>query len=140
MKLARWGTIFWGAAVTVIALAVGRIGTSIIDIMGTIYGYFTGPLVAVFLLGIYSKRANGRGALLGLLAGFVTVSCVAKFTDVFWLWYGFSGLVSTLLAVWCISLVTGEPPTAKQLAAARPDDEAAPDMQAPQIEKTESPN
>jgi solute:Na+ symporter, SSS family len=37
------------------------------------------PIVATFLLGIFSRRVNGQGAFLGLLAGLLIGVCAYLF-------------------------------------------------------------
>ena len=70
---------------------VGRLATSVVVVLGLIWipvmkyisggglyqylqsvqGYLAPPITAVFLLGLFFKRINARGALLGLSVGFV---------------------------------------------------------------------
>jgi Na+/proline symporter len=38
-----------------------------------------GPLPAVFVMGMLSRRVNGQGAILGLLAGFLLNLCLWKY-------------------------------------------------------------
>jgi len=70
---------------------IGRIATSVIVVMGLLWipimplisegglykylqsvqGYLAPPITAVFLLGLFCKRINGKGAVSGLVVGFV---------------------------------------------------------------------
>lgn len=45
---------------------------SLMDYMQTLFGFFNAPLFAVFLLGMFWKRATGWGGFYGLLAGTLT--------------------------------------------------------------------
>ncbi len=100
---ARVGTVLIGVSATVAALFVGQLGR-ILEITGKISGLLVGPIVAMFFLGVLTKRANTPGVFLGTLAGLGTVACVASSTTVFWLWYSAIGLVASTLAGLLISL------------------------------------
>jgi Na+/proline symporter len=113
LKAARWGTLVWGGVATFTGLFVGQLGT-IVEIMGRIYGFLTGPLVAIFLLGILSKRTNSAGVFIGALIGLGCVTWVAKFTDIHWLWHAPIGLVCSALPGYLLSLL-GSPPSQEQL-------------------------
>lgn len=47
-------------------------GTGIYTIFQTLMAFFQGPALAILLLGMFWKRANGRGAFLGLVLGIAT--------------------------------------------------------------------
>ena len=67
LSTARWVTLMWGVVVTISAVAVyfARLG-SIVEIAAAVIGYFSGPLLGMFLLGMFSLRANSIGAILGV--------------------------------------------------------------------------
>lgn len=115
LKAARVGTVFWGIIATLVAiLVIPRLGM-IIEIMGKIYGYFTGPLVGMFMLGVLTKRANSNGTIVGTILGLIATAVVAKTTDVFWLWYGTTGFVTTFVTGYALSLLW-PPPSEEQLS------------------------
>jgi len=95
LRAGRISTVFLGIAATGAAFYVGRLGT-ILEITGKISSFLVGPVVAMFLLGILTKRANTPGVFAGALCGLGVVAYVSS--SVFWLWWGLFGLtVSTLL-------------------------------------------
>jgi SSS family transporter len=87
---ARWITFGLGLLCTVAALYADRFGNMLITatkLQNTLGGSLTG----VFLLGMTSKRANGRGAFMGLILGTVCALALAYFSQVSWLWHGLTG-------------------------------------------------
>lgn len=75
-RLARWLTVIFGIAATLLALVIGRLGT-LVEATVAIMGVFGGPLLGIFFLGAMSRRANGNGALLGAIAGAIAAFSVA---------------------------------------------------------------
>ncbi len=99
----------YGIIVTLAALLVGRLGEHVFDIVMKIAGTFFGPLLAVFLLGILSSRANTGGAVTGFIAGTVSLVCVLG-TDVSHWWYGAVTFLPTFIVGLVASLFFPSPP------------------------------
>jgi sodium-coupled monocarboxylate transporter 8/12 len=95
VTMARWITCAWALASTALAAWVGRLGT-IVEIFGKISGFFGGPILGVFLLGILTRRPGGAAAVVGLLAGTACAWWVAT-THVAWVWYSPAGCAATLV-------------------------------------------
>lgn len=91
---ARGWTIFYGVVVTLLGLVVSKLGT-LIEATAKIGGFFGGPLLGIFFLGVLSKRANSHGTLIGAIAGFIAVIFVGFFTHVSFMWYALIGCVLT---------------------------------------------
>ena len=70
---ARWYTLFYGTLVTILAFAIAGMKTNLVESVNSIMGLVGGPLLGLFLLGIFTKRVDTRGALLGCLSGFVVL-------------------------------------------------------------------
>jgi len=68
LALNRLLTVIFGIFITGAAMSVGRLG-SIFEIANKIINGFGSPLLAVFLLGLFSRRANSLGMFLGGLLG-----------------------------------------------------------------------
>ncbi|MCO6457246.1 MAG: hypothetical protein J5I93_18265 [Pirellulaceae bacterium] len=68
LRLARPLVLLIGIGATLFSLVVGQLG-NIFTIMVSVVNTFGGPLLAVFLLGIFTRRATARAALVALLAG-----------------------------------------------------------------------
>ena len=78
LKSSRATTVFWGLMATGAALALGET-RSIIELVNKIGSYFYGSILGVFVLLLWVKRANGVGALTGLILGMSTVFLFDRF-------------------------------------------------------------
>jgi len=110
---ARWITLVLGICCTLAALYADRFGNMLITatkLQNTLGGSLTG----VFLLGMTSKRANGRGAFSGLLLGTVCALALAYFSSVSWLWHGLTGAAVAFASGYGLSLVWPAPGVAVQ--------------------------
>lgn len=62
-----------------------------------------GPLLGVFLLGMFSHRTRANGAFLGCCVGVVAIGLVASLTEVSWGWYTLIGSLGTVLSGYLLS-------------------------------------
>ena len=72
LNSSRVATLLWGLIATGSAMVLGET-KSIIELINQIGSYFYGSILGVFILLLWVKRANGRGALTGLLTGMLSV-------------------------------------------------------------------
>jgi len=72
LKSSRLATLFWGILATLAALALGETN-AIIELVNQIGSYFYGSILGVFVLLLWFKRANGVGAMTGLICGMGSV-------------------------------------------------------------------
>ena len=72
LKSSRSVTVMWGVIATGSALVLGET-RSIIELINQIGSYFYGSILGVFTLLLWVKKANGNGALIGLLSGMASV-------------------------------------------------------------------
>lgn len=106
LHLARMITLFIGAAGMAIALVMAKSGiSSLWDQFNTILGLFTGGLGGLFVLGIFTERANARGALIGIFLSGGIQYFVKNYTDINLLLYAFTGLVSCVIFGYLFSMV-----------------------------------
>lgn len=106
LNLARLLTVIFGLAGTSIALVFAAADIkSLLDQFFAIIGLFGGALGGMFLLGMFTRRANGRGAVAGAVIGAITLFFVSNFTDTHVYLYAAIGIVSTMLSGWIISLL-----------------------------------
>jgi SSS family solute:Na+ symporter len=105
MRLSRLATFFF--AIVLFGLAVfslhkaGRVVEVGLQIASVAYG----ALLGVFLLGVLTKRANQRGAMVGMLFGFVTELALWHW-QVLWTWWVVVGTVVTFTIGYSASLIT----------------------------------
>jgi len=113
--LGKGFTVFWGAVCLGFAFVLGDISPTIIESINKISSLINGPLLAVFLLGLLSKRANEGGVLCGLAAGFgLNLLLWLAVPALSWLWWNVTGLVMTLLVA-RVARAFFHPPTVTQL-------------------------
>lgn len=122
ISTARWLTLGWALLATAGAMFVDQLGP-VIKAMGTINGFFVGPLLSVFLLGFLTTRANSFGAFGGAIIGTALTAVVAAMpvywlpgvlqpSSIFpisWLWYGPAGCAFTLIVGYVLSLMRPAP-------------------------------
>lgn len=88
LPLARLLTLAVGAAITLLALLWAAMDHGLEAVLG-LTNMLGGPLLSVFLLGILTRRASGRGALLALASGIpltLWLTAANRFTGLAWLW------------------------------------------------------
>jgi Na+(H+)/acetate symporter ActP len=109
--VSKLSTGAWGIFACLVALQAGRLG-SLIEVVNKFGSYFYGSLLGVFVLAIGTRRTNGHGAFVGLLAGMATVAVVANTTRISFLWYNVVGCVAVVLVGMVVSRLTGGTPPA----------------------------
>jgi hypothetical protein len=114
LLLARVLTLVLGVVVTIIACFVGRLG-SIIVIANTLVNGFCGPMFAIFLLGLLSKRARPLGVCVGALISLLLMWYYTYFASVriSFQWPSTVGLVIALALGYGLSLLERAPDPAK---------------------------
>lgn len=68
---ARWITVGYGILVMALAFTVSFMPGNLVESVNTVIGLVGGPLLGLFFLGMFTHRADARGALAGCFAGFV---------------------------------------------------------------------
>lgn len=101
LVLARWYTLFYGMLVTLLAFLIHRMPGNLVESVNTIIALVGGPMLGLFLLGIFSKKATTFGALMGCLAGFVIPLSVYVYSLYYpsllsFLWYTMLGTLVTI--------------------------------------------
>lgn len=106
LSLARVITVLIGIIGTGVALLMAQWGiASLWDQFNLILGLFTGGIGGIFLLGIFSQRANGRGAVIGFILSGIVQYFVKEYTNLHFLLYAFTGLISCLVLGYIFSLI-----------------------------------
>ncbi len=99
-KLATGG---WGLFACIVAVYAAQLG-SLIEVVNKFGSFFYGSLLGVFVLAIGTKRATGRGAFWGLLAGIASVAVVNNYLTISFLWYNLIGCVVVVAVGMLLSL------------------------------------
>jgi len=108
LKLARTITIIIGIIGTGFALMMASWGiSSLWDQFNLLVGLFAGGLGGVFVLGIFSKKANGAGALIGLVVSGLLQYLIKEYTSIHLLMYASTGMFSSIAIGYLASLIFG---------------------------------
>ncbi|MEP7270096.1 MAG: sodium:solute symporter [Acidobacteriota bacterium] len=105
LAVSKLATGFWGIFACVVALYATRLG-SFIEVVNRFGSFFYGSLLGVFVLAIGTKRATGRGAFWGLIAGVIAVGIVARYTEISFLWHNLVGCGVVVTVGMLLSLTT----------------------------------
>lgn len=109
VRLSRVVTIAWGAIGVLLACFVGQLGT-ILEQTLTLAGLIGGGLGGIFFLGLFTRRANATGAILGGIVGTAATAAVMFTTDIHFTWYYSIGMITCVVVGYGVSLVTHSPP------------------------------
>lgn len=103
-RLSRIATVGWGIVLFSLAL-VARRGGTVLEMGLSIASVAYGSLLGVFLLGVLTKGASERGAMVGMLCGFSLDVYLWRFTAVAFPWYTVFGSIATFLVGYGASLL-----------------------------------
>ncbi len=68
-----FGTVFWGALGTLLAIGLVQVTQSALDMWWTLSGIFSGGMVGLFLLGLISRKAKNPAAISAVIAGVLVI-------------------------------------------------------------------
>jgi Na+/proline symporter len=150
VALSRAITVVFGILGMCLAIWVSLTGKNIIEIAQKVIQTYTGPMLGIYMVGMFSRRANATGVLLGGILGTAVALYVAFFCGyrdaagkwhdyITFLWPTVFGFVITFAGSWLISQVIGGAVSerARNLTwwsvMQRPLDEDAPVAREPQV-------
>lgn len=111
---ARVLTLIFGGFATIVAFFASKIG-DIVETAQVFLGLFSGPVLALFLLGILSRRGSFAGWLAGVAVGLPATIWIQKETSVHFIYYFPFSFVASLAAALAASLVIGGKPADPEL-------------------------
>lgn len=97
LVMSRWLTLVAGIAQVGVAIGIRHMTRSALDAALSVASILNGPVLGVFLLGAFSRRAGSAAAFVGMAAGLAAVLGVWRLTPVAWPWYTLVGSVTTLV-------------------------------------------
>jgi Na+/proline symporter len=105
-KVAKIATVILGAFATGLSLVLVFMDVnSILDVFQEITGLFIGASTGLFMLGIFTKRTNATGALIGAISSGLILYCVKSYTPLsFWL-YSAIGFLSCFIIGYLASCI-----------------------------------
>lgn len=110
LKVSRILTMVLGVIVIGAAIFVPFIDNRVIDIIMVIAGTCLGMLLAIYLLGMLTRRANLAGVLIGITAGLACFLFVLVYTNIPKWWYGAFAMFPTFIIGAMASLFFRRPP------------------------------
>ena len=111
MRLSRVATLFWAVVLFALAIVALHKAGRVVEVGLQIASVAYGALLGAFLLGTLTRRANERGAMVGMALGFATELYLWLYTHVPWTWWVMLGTAVTFSVGWIVSIViTTRPP------------------------------
>jgi len=105
LRLSRVSTMIWAMVLFGLAILSLHKVSRVIEVGLSIASVAYGSLLGVFLLGVLTRRANERGAIVGMVVGFAGSLFIWLNTSVPWTWYVALGSAVTFFVGYLISFV-----------------------------------
>lgn len=113
LVMAKVLTVFFGLIGTGVALALAAADVgALFEVFQIVLGFLAGSITGLFLLAIFTRRANWQGALIGTIIGTLVPVYFHNATSVHPFLFCAIGAVSTLVIGYCISPLFPPPPAA----------------------------
>lgn len=115
MQVSRYMVIFWGVICIGAAFLFGGSNSPVIEIINAIGSVFYGPVLATFVLAIFSKKISATGMKAGIIVSVLinlifskTMQGIIGFdpgVSVFWIWLNFTGFGLAVVVAYTVSTV-----------------------------------
>jgi Na+/proline symporter len=100
MQLSRFAMVAWALVLFGLAL-IARHGGKVLEVGLSIASVSYGALLGVFLLGVLTRTATERGAMVGMICGFTLDLYLWLCTSVAFTWYVVLGCSMTFIVGYC---------------------------------------
>jgi len=115
MMLSKASVVFWGGVCIGSAFLFGNSQSAVIEIINAIGSVFYGPVLATFVLAIFSKKVNKHGIKAGIIISVLinllfseTMQGILGFDlgfNIFWIWLNFTGFAMCIVIAYLASLL-----------------------------------
>ncbi len=100
-------TLAWGAFCIVTALWLDGFGQAArqttIVLINAVGSMLYGPILAAFLVGMFSRKIGAAAVKIGLISGIGINIILWLFTSISWMWWNVSGFLGTVGVAWLLS-------------------------------------
>lgn len=97
LKISRLATLLWGIVLIVTALLFIGLEGTVAEVALGIASYTYGGLLGAFLLGLISKQATERDAIIGFISALIVMSVVIQTVQIAWPLYTVVGALTTIV-------------------------------------------
>jgi Na+/proline symporter len=105
LRLARVATVAWALVLFALALLALHRVSRVVEVGLQIASVAYGALLGVFLLGVLTRRANQRGAIVGMLCGLAAEVYLWQWSHVAFTWWVAIGTCATFIVGYGASLL-----------------------------------
>ena len=105
VRLAGWLTVIIGIVQIIVAIAFMKTDESALGLALSVASLINGPILGVFLVGTFIKRAGETHALIGMILSIALMLYILLQTKIAWTWYALIGSLTTLAVAFIASLV-----------------------------------
>lgn len=109
VELSRFATVGWAVLLFGLAL-LARHGGKVLEVGLSIASVAYGSLLGVFLLGVLTRKASERGAMVGMILGFALNLYLWLFAGVAFTWYVVLGSIATFVVGYSASWILPQVP------------------------------
>ncbi|REJ78219.1 MAG: sodium:solute symporter [Acidobacteria bacterium] len=107
LRLSHWLTLLFGVIQIAVALLLIDQRRSALDQALSIASLINGPVLGVFLVGVFLPKVRENAALLAMLFSCLLMIYVRFFTPLAWTWYVLVGAGVTFLSAYIFGLLAG---------------------------------
>lgn len=116
MRFSKGAVLFWGVVCIGAAYLFGGSHSPVIEIINAIGSVFYGPILATFVLAIFSKKITAVGMNVGIIVSVFCNLLLSKTIQdifgfdlgihIFWMWLNFTGFILAILVAFITSMFT----------------------------------
>lgn len=107
LKVSGWLTVIIGIVQISVAIAVKDANSSALGMALSVASLINGPVLGVFLVGTFLKKAREIHALVGMLASMSLMLYILLGTKIAWTWYALIGSVTTFVVSYFATRLLG---------------------------------
>ena len=116
IRISKILVVFWGVICIGAAFLFGGSDSPVIEIINAIGSVFYGPVLATFVIAIFSKKVNAQGMKAGIIIA-VLINLIFSKTiqnmfgldfgfSIFWMWLNFTGFILALAIAYLVTALT----------------------------------